>query len=159
MEQLIRLLNENARLSNAQLAVMLNKTEDEVADMILEAERQGVIRGYHVLIDQEKLGTPQVTALIELQVTPKRDRGFEVVADAVMQYEEVESVYLMSGSYDLLAVVTGADFKDIAFFVARKLATLDGVKSTATHFILSRYKDRGVVMNEEETIDRRSPIL
>ena len=76
-----------------------------------------------------------------------------------MQYEEVESVYLMSGSYDLLAVVTGADFKDIAFFVARKLATLDGVKSTATHFILSRYKDRGVVMNEEETIDRRSPIL
>lgn len=159
MEQLIRLLNENARMSNAQLAVMLNKTEDEVAQMILQAEREGIIRGYHVLLDQEKVHDPQVTALIELQVTPKRDRGFESVADAVMRYEEVESVYLMSGSYDLLAVVNGKDFKDIAFFVARKLATLDGVKSTATHFVLSRYKDRGIVMNVEEFVDKRSPIL
>ncbi len=159
MEQLIRLLNENARLSTAQLAVMLDKSEAEVEQMIHEAEQQGIIRGYRVLVDEEKLGTPQVTALIELQVTPERNHGFEEIAQTNMPYEEVSSVYLMSGGYDLAAIVTGRDFKDIAFFVARKLATLGPVKSTATHFVLSKYKDAGVILHAEDNVDKRSPIV
>ena len=140
MDNLLNLLNENARLTNAQLAVMLNKTEKEIADAIADYERRGVIKGYRTLINWQKVDENKATALIELRVTPKRDRGFDEIANRVMQFKEVESVYLMSGGYDLAVTVTGKSMQEIAMFVARRLSPLDSVISTATHFVLTRYK-------------------
>ncbi len=159
MDQLLSLLNENARLSNAQLAVMLNRTEQEVADQIAEYEKAGIIRGYRTLINWEKLDKNKAIALIELKVTPKRDRGFDEIAGRILQFEEVESVYLMSGGYDLAVRVHGKSMQDIAMFVMRRLSTLDSVLSTATHFILTRYKDNGVVMNPDEEQDERRSVF
>ena len=159
MDQLLTLLNENARLSNAQLAVMLHRTEQEVADQIAEYEKKGIIRGYRTLINWEKLDKNKAIALIELRVTPKRDRGFDEIAGRIMQFEEVESVYLMSGGYDLAVRVHGRSMQDIAMFVMRRLSTLDSVLSTATHFILTRYKENGVLMNPEEEQDERRSVF
>ena len=159
MDQLLTLLNENARLSNAQLAAMLNRTEQEVADQIAEYEKAGIIRGYRPLINWEKLDKNKAIALIELRVTPKRDRGFDEIAGRIMQFEEVESVYLMSGGYDLSVRVHGKSMQDIAMFVMRRLSTMDSVLSTATHFILTRYKDNGVIMNPEEEQDERRSVF
>ena len=154
MEKLLKLLDNNARLTNAQLAVMLGCTENEVSDRIAQWERDGVIRGYKAIIDWERTDRAYVTALIELRVTPKPDLGFEGIAERVMRFEEVESVYLMSGGYDLAVIVSGRTFKDIAMFVAKRLSTLDSVLSTATHFVLRRYKDRGVIFLGEEKDER-----
>ena len=159
MDQLLSLLNENARLSNAQLAVMLNRTEQEVADQIAEYEKEGIIRGYRTVINWEKLDKNKAIALIELKVTPKRDRGFDEIAGRIMQFEEVESVYLMSGGYDLAVRVHGKSMQDIAMFVMRRLSTLDSVLSTATHFILTRYKENGIIMNVEEEEDERRSVF
>ena len=141
MDKLLKLLDTNARMSNAELA---------------ELERSGVIRSYKAVIDWERTDRPYVTALIELRVTPKRDLGFEGIAEQVMQFDEVESVYLMSGGYDLSVTVTGHTFKEVAMFVAKRLSTLDSVVSTATHFVLRRYKDDGVLFLGEKK-DERSP--
>ncbi len=159
MDQLLTLLNENARLSNAQLAVMLGRTEQEIADQIAEYEKIGVIRGYKTLVNWEKVDKNKAIALIELKVTPKRDRGFDEIAGRIMQFEEVESVYLMSGGYDLAVRVHGKSMQDIAMFVMRRLSTLDSVLSTATHFILTRYKENGVIMNPEEEQDERRSVF
>lgn len=154
MDKLLKLLDNNARLTNAQMAVMLGCTEKEVSDHIAEWEHNGVIRGYKAIIDWERTDRAYVTALIELRVTPKRDLGFEGIAEKVMRFEEVESVYLMSGGYDLAVIVSGQTFKDIAMFVAKRLSTLDSVLSTATHFVLRRYKDSGVMFLGEEKDER-----
>ena len=159
MDQLLTLLNENARLSSAQLAVMLGRTEQEIADQIAEYEKTGVIRGYKTLVNWEKVDKNKAIALIELKVTPKRDRGFDEIAGRIMQFEEVESVYLMSGGYDLAVRVHGKSMQDIAMFVMRRLSTLDSVLSTATHFILTRYKENGVIMNPEEEQDERRSVF
>ncbi len=159
MDQLLSLLSENARLSNAQLAAMLNVTEAEVADRIARYEKNGVIRGYKALVNWEKVDKNKASALIELRVTPKRDRGFDEIAGRVMQFEEVESVYLMSGGYDLAVMVHGKSMQEIAMFVMRRLSTLDSVLSTATHFILTRYKDGGVVLNSSEVQDERGSVF
>ena len=159
MEKLLNLLSENARLSAAQLAVMLGRTEKEVKDQIEAYEKEGVIKGYRALINWEKVDSNKATALIELKVAPKRDRGFDEIADRVMQFEEVESVYLMSGGYDLAVVVHGKSMQEIAMFVVRRLSTLDSVLSTATHFILTRYKDGGVILNSEEENDERRSVF
>ena len=159
MDNLLNLLNENARLTNAQLAVMLNKTEKEIADAIADYERRGVIKGYRTLINWEKVDENKATALIELRVTPKRDRGFDEIANRVMQFKEVESVYLMSGGYDLAVTVTGKSMQEIAMFVARRLSPLDSVISTATHFVLTRYKDGGVILESEEKDDERRTVF
>lgn len=157
MDKLLTLLSENARLTDKQLAVMLDKTEEEVKEEIAAYEKAGVLRGFHALINWEKQDTNQAAALIELKVTPKRDRGFDEIADRIMQFSEVESVFLMSGGFDLAVMVRGKTMQDIAVFVARRLAPLDSVLSTATHFVLTRYKDRGVVLRpEDESDDRRS---
>ena len=145
MDKLLKLLDTDARLTNAQLAVMLDKTEAEVAAQIAAWEREGVIRAYKALIDWDKPDREYVTAIIELRVTPKRDLGFEGIAETVMRFEEVESVYLMSGGYDLSVVVNGRTFQEVAMFVAKRLSTLDSVISTATHFVLRRYKEKGVM--------------
>jgi DNA-binding Lrp family transcriptional regulator len=154
MDRLLKLLDTNARLSNAQLAVMLNTTEQDVARQIAELEQSGVVRAYKALIDWERTDREYVTAVIELRVMPKRDFGFEAIAETIMRFEEVESVYLMSGGYDLLVTVTGRTFKDVSMFVAKRLSTLDSVLSTATHFVLRRYKESGVMFLAEEQDQR-----
>ena len=141
MNQLIRLLEENSRLTNAQLAVMLGTTEEDVAQQISRYEAEGILIGYTAVVDQERLDKEYVEAYIELRVTPQRDHGFEEIATRVAAYDEVKDVYLMSGGYDLAVIVTGTNFKDIAMFVAKRLSTLDSVVSTATHFLLKRYKE------------------
>lgn len=152
--QLISLLRQNARLSNEQLAVMLGKTEAEVADEIRTLEEQGVIMGYSAIVNEEKIDQEQVTAIIELRVTPQKDCGFEEIASIITQYEEVESLSLMAGAYDLSVTVKGANVKDIAMFVSQRLATLSGVLSTATYFILKTYKEKGICIETEEKDER-----
>ncbi len=148
MDRLLELLNTDARMSTEALAVMLDTTEEDVKNRIARYEADGVIRGYKPLLDYEKIDTQYVEALIELRVTPKKDFGFEEIAQKISRYQEVDSVYLMSGGYDLHVRVVGKTFKDVAMFVAQRLAILDGVVSTATHFVLSHYKDQGVLMTD-----------
>lgn len=159
MDQLLSLLSENARLTTAQLAVMLNLSEAEVTEKIAQYEKEGIIRGYKTLVNWEKVDKNKASALIELRVSPKRDRGFDEIAGRIMQFEEVESVYLMSGGYDLAVKVHGKSMQDIAMFVMRRLSTLDSVLSTATHFILTRYKDDGVILNSEDEQDERRSVF
>ena len=146
MDRLLELLNADARTDARDLAVMLGTTEEEVRRKIADYEAQGVIRGYKPLLDYEKIDTQYVEAVIEIRVTPKKDFGFEEIAQKISGYHEVDSDYLMSGGYDLHVQVVGKTFKDVARFVSHRLAPLDGVVSTATHFVLSRYKDRGVII-------------
>jgi DNA-binding Lrp family transcriptional regulator len=155
MNDLLELLSENAQLTHAQLATMLNTTEEEVAAAVRTYEKAGVIKGYRALIDWDKAPGKSVTALIELKVTPQRETGFDEIAKRVMEFEEVESVYLMAGAYDLAVMVRGATIQEIATFVARRLSTLGSVISTATHFVLKRYKDGGVVLCDAGERDER----
>lgn len=154
MDKLLKLLDTDARMTDAQLGVMLGEPEEEVKRQIAEWEQSGVIRAYKALIDWDRTDREYVTAIIELKVTPKRDRGFEEIAETIMHFEEVESIYLMSGGYDFSIVVTGRTFKDVAMFVAKRLATLDSVVSTATHFVLRRYKEHDVLFLGEEKDER-----
>ncbi len=154
MEKILSLLDTNARLTCAELATMLNKSEEEVATQMARLEKEGVIRGYKAVIDWERTDRERVTALIELKVTPRRDTGFDGLAEKIMTFEEVESLYLMSGGFDLMVIVNGRTFKDVSLFVARRLSTLDSVVSTATHFVLQRYKDRDVLFLQDEQDER-----
>lgn len=153
---LLNLLNENARLTNAQLAVMLGKTEEEIEKEIADYQQKGIIKGYKALINWEKADPHKTTALIELKVQPKKESGFDEIAKKIMQFSKVESVYLMSGGFDLAVMVHGDSMQDIAMFVAKRLSTLDSVLSTATHFILTRYKEGDVIMTSQKEEDRRN---
>ena len=157
--ELLKLLAKNARYSNKELAVMLGKTEEEVSAEIKEYEKKGIICGYKTVIDWEQLDGAYVSAIIELNVVPKADLGFEEVADKIAAYSEVESVYLMSGGYDLNVVVKAKTLHDVARFVARELATIDSVTSTATHFVMRRYKEMDVKLCDFETDDRGQFLL
>ena len=159
MDRLLSLLQNNARLTNKQLAVMLGREEEDVAKAIAAYEKSGVIRGYQAVIDWDKTDSPTVFARIEIKVTPKKDFGFEEIARTIMELEEVQSVSLMSGGYDLALTVSGKTFRDIAMFVAHRLSLIDSVNSTATHFILKKYKERGVVFEEEVKDERRMTLL
>lgn len=152
--KLLNLLNKNARYSVSELAVMSGLTEDAVIAEIKAMEKEGLIRGYKAVIDWERLDTAYVSALIELKVTPKVGLGFEEIAERVMKYNEVESVYLMSGGYDLCVIVKGKTFQQVAMFVAKELSTIDSVISTATHFVLRRYKEMDVQLCGDKTDDR-----
>ena len=151
---LLSLLNENARLTNAQLAVMLGKTEEEVEKEIADYQQKGIIKGYKALINWEKVDHHKTTALIELKVQPKKESGFDEIAKKIMQFSKVESVYLMSGGFDLAVMVHGDSIQDIAMFVAKRLSPLDSVLSTATHFILTRYKEGDVILTSPKEEDR-----
>ena len=153
-EQLLELLQQNARLTNAELAVMLDTTEAEVADAIRALENDGVIKGYSAIVDDELANKDMVTAIIELRVTPQRDSGYEEIAHTIMQYDEVESIALMAGAYDLSVTVRGTNVKDVSMFVSQRLATLAGVLSTATYFVLKKYKDHGTVLCDEVQDER-----
>ena len=157
MDQLLQILSGNARLEAKKIAVMTGETEEAVAARIAQYEREGVIRGYKPLIDYNKVPDAElVEALIEVKVSPKRNYGFEEIAHTIADYDEVLSVYLISGGYDLLLRVEGKSFKDIALFVCQRLSVLEGVLSTATHFLLSRYKESGVMMGELGIDERRN---
>lgn len=152
--EILKLLNKNARYSAGDIATMLNISTDEVNDSIKQLEKDGLIRGYKAVIDWEKLDSAYVSAIIEINVVPKVGLGFEEVAEKIMKYPEVESVYLMSGVYDLNVVVKGKTLHDIARFVAKELATIDSVTSTTTHFVMRRYKEMDVELISGEQDDR-----
>ncbi len=159
MDRLLSLLQANARLTNQQLAVMLGREEKDVEAAIAAYEKAGVIRGYQAVIDWDKTDSPTVFARIEIKVTPKKDFGFEEIARTIMDLEQVQSVSLMSGGYDLAVTVSGKTFRDIALFVAHRLSPIESVNSTATHFILKKYKERGIVLEEEVPDERRMTLL
>ena len=151
---LLKLLSKNAKYSDSDMAAMCDMTEEEVKAEIAEMEKQGLIRGYKAVIDWESLDGAYVSALIELKVAPQADAGFEQIAERVMKYSEVESVYLMSGGYDLCVMVKDKSFQQVAMFVSHELATLPGVISTATHFVLRRYKELDIELCGKEEDDR-----
>lgn len=157
--ELLKLLSTNARYTIEQLATMLAADTQAVAAEMDALEREGVICGYKTVIDWEKVDATSVSAIIELNVVPKVDLGFEEVAERVASYPEVEAVYLMSGGYDLNVVVKGKNLQDIARFVARELATIDSVTSTATHFVMRRYKEMDVKLFDGEKDDRGTYLL
>ena len=154
MNDLVKLLKRNARFSNEQLAAMLGTTPEDVAKQIEKLENDGIIKGYSAIVDENRADKSTVIAIIELKVTPKRDCGFDELAKTVMMYDEVDSVSLMSGSYDLAVTVTGTDYKTIALFVAQRLSTIEGVLSTTTHFVLKTYKENGIFIQEEDADER-----
>ena len=159
MEMLLKLLEKNGRYTIAQLASMLGCDEQTVANAIKEYEREGVICGYKAIVNWDSFDSEHVTALIELKVTPKRELGFDDIAERILEFDEVESLFLMSGSFDIAVIVTGRTFKEIAMFVAKRLSTLDSVLSTATHFVLRRYKDSGVFIGCKQGDERGSLTL
>ena len=152
--KILRLIENNARMSVQDIATAVSTDAAEVATAIREMENAGIIRGYKTIIDREKLDENTVSATIELKVVPKAERGFEEVADRIARYPEVESVSLMSGGCDLSVVVTGKTFREVSTFVAKELATIDEVTATATQFIMKRYKDHGLLLTDEEIDDR-----
>ena len=158
MDKILNLLEENATLTAQQLAVMLDKEEGDIKKSIEAYEKDGVILGYKTIIDWDKTDKEYVTALIEVKLTPQKDRGFDKVAEKIYNYTEVQSLYLMSGAYDLAVFIEGKTMKEVAYFVAQKLAPVEGVLSTATHFVLRKYKDKGVIYGPA-IIDERGNCL
>ena len=136
MDKLLKLLSENSGFTTAEIAAMLGEPEDYIKAQIKEYENSGVIKGYQAVVNWDMVDDSYVEALIELQVTPKKETGFDEMAELCMGFEEVESLYLMAGTYDFALIVRGESMQDIAMFVAKKLSTIDGVLSTGTHFII-----------------------
>ena len=154
MDALLKLLHDNAALKPAQLAALLNLTEAEVTAKIKAYEQDRVILGYRTVLNEEKLGVDVVRAVIEVKITPERGGGFDRLAARIAKYDEVHSCYLMSGTYDLLVIVEGNTLREVATFVSEKLATIQGILSTATHFMLKPYKEQGVLMIPEKSEER-----
>src|SRR5665213_3223844 len=154
MDPLLKILQENAATKPAQLAAMLNLSEPDVAAKIKQYETDKVILGYRAILNEEKMGLDLVRAVSEVQITPERGGGFDRLAERIAKYDEVRSCYLMSGGYDLLVVVEGDDLREVARFVSEKLATIQGVISTATHFMLKVYKDHGLLVAPENNEER-----
>ncbi len=149
-EQLLKALEKNAKLSDEQMAAMLGTTPEQVKKIVGELEADGTIVGYKTIVDWDKTDLDLCIARIEVQVTPQSGMGFEEIAARICQFDEVETVYLMSGGYDLALTISGKTFKDVALFVAHRLSTIESVRSTSTHFVLRKYKERGLVLMEHE---------
>ena len=145
-EKILGIIEKNSKMDLKELAVILGEAEIDVANEIAAMEADGTICGYHTLIDWEKTSIEKVSALIEVRVTPQRGQGFDSIAERIYKYPEVNSVYLMSGGYDLLVTLEGKTLKEVSSFVTNKLSTLETVLSTTTHFILKKYKDHGTIM-------------
>jgi len=154
MDALLQLLHKNARETDAGLADMLGSTPAAISAKISEYERQGVIRGYHAVINEDLVGTSDVRAVIELRIRPERTGGFDRIAQRIGQFPQVEALFLMSGGYDLMLFVRGRNLQEVASFVSAELAPLDGVLGTATHFMLKTYKDQGTLMETAQHDDR-----
>lgn len=153
-EELLAILEKNSRIDFKELAVLLGVEETAVLEELEKLEKEGIICGYHTLINWEKTSIEKVTALIEVKVTPQRGQGFDRIAERIYNYPEVKAVYLISGGYDLLVTLEEKTLKEIANFVSDKLSTLDSVLSTATHFILKKYKDHGTIMVPRKESER-----
>ncbi len=153
-EELLKVIEKNSRIELAELAIRLGISEEEVLNTIQKMEEEGIIGGYHTLIDWSKTNIQKLSALIEVRVTPQRGKGFDDVAERIYKYPEVSAVYLMSGAYDLLVIVDGETLIEVSRFVSEKLSTEDDVISTATHFILKKYKDHGTILQEQKTDER-----
>ena len=154
--EILKLLEKDAKLSAEQLATMLDCDVQSVKDEIDAMEKSGVILGYNTVVDWEKTDRETVSAMIDVKLTPQRDRGFDRVAEKIYNYPEVKAVYLMSGSYDLSVLIEGRTMKEVAFFVSQKLAPIEAVISTATHFVLHKYKDTGVLYDTANTDEREN---
>lgn len=156
MEKLLRLIENDATLTPKELALMLEKEEGDIKNVIRQLEKDGVILGYKAVIDWDKTETETVTALIEVKVMPQRDDGFDKIAEKIQNYPEIKGLYLMSGGFDFTVLIEGKTMKEVAYFVARKLAPIEYVTATATHFVLKTYKYNGVVYNSPKKDLRES---
>ena len=152
--EILRYLEKNSRVNSQELAVLLGVDETLVANEIADMEKEKIICGYHTLIDWDKTGEEKVTALIEVRVTPQRNQGFDRIAERIYNYPEVFAVYLISGGYDLLVTLDGKSLKEVSRFVSEKLSPIDSVISTATYFILKKYKDHGTIMVPKKESER-----
>ena len=152
--EILRYLETNSRVNLAELGVLVGVDETTVANEIADMEKEKIICGYHTLIDWDKAGVESVTALIEVRVTPQRNQGFDRIAERIYNYPEVHAVYLISGGYDLLVTLEGKTLKDVSRFVSEKLSPIDAVISTATYFILKKYKDHGTVLVPKKESER-----
>ncbi len=159
MDKLLQLLSENSSLTTAELSMMLGEPEDYIAAQIKEYEKSGIIRGYRAVVNWDAVPESGVVALIELKVAPQLQKGFDEFAESLLGYDEVEDVYLMAGAYDLLLTVKGRTIQDVSAFVAKRLAAMNGILSTATHFMLKRYKENGVSLVDIDKKDRREMVF
>ena len=153
-EELLTIIEKNSRIDLKELAVILGEEEINVVNELSALEKEGIICGYHTLIDWDKTSLEKVTALIEVRVTPQRGQGFDKIAERIYKYPEVRTVYLISGGYDLLVTLEEKSLREISNFVSDKLSTLDSVLSTATHFILKKYKDHGTIIDKKHEDER-----
>ena len=158
-EKLLSMIEKNSRIDVKELAVLMGEEEIDIVNELAALESEGIICGYHTMIDWEKTSIEKVSAIIEVRVTPQRGQGFDNIAERIYKYPEVNSVYLISGGYDLLVTLEGKSLKEISGFVSDKLSTLDSVLSTATHFILKKYKDHGTILSKkhEDTREKVTP--
>ena len=154
-EKILAVMEKNSRIDLKELAILLGEDEIAVANAIGDMERENVICGYHTLINWDNTSEEKVSALIEVRVTPQRGMGFDHIAERIYQYPEVNAVYLMSGAYDFTVILEGKSMRAVAQFVSEKLSTLDSVLSTATHFVLKKYKDHGTILNKSQNRDER----
>lgn len=152
--EILKYIEKHSRIDLGELAVLLGVDETDVANEVADMEKEKIICGYHTLIDWDKTGMEMVTALIEVRVTPQRDRGFDRIAERIYNYPEVYAVYLISGGYDLLVTLEGRTLKEVSRFVSEKLSPIDEVLSTATYFILKKYKDHGTIMVPKKESER-----
>lgn len=156
MEEILNILDkEKGNVSRAKIAQMLGMEEKEVADKIEKMEKENVIVGYKTIVNWDKTDKDVVVALIELRITPQRGEGFDKVAERIYKYPQVKSLYLMSGAYDLAVTIEGKSMKEVALFVAQKLAPMDSIISTTTHFVLKKYKEEGIVFEDDEKDTRQ----
>jgi DNA-binding Lrp family transcriptional regulator len=155
-EKILRALAKNAKIDIDELAIMLGSSKEEITAAIAEMEADKIICGYPTLIDWDKVSEEKVTALIEVKVTPQRGQGFDKIAERIYKFDEVESVYLMSGGFDLTVIIRGKSMREVSRFVFEKLAPMESILSTATHFVLKKYKDQGLIMQFESDDPRIS---
>ena len=153
-EKILAIIEKNSRLTTKDIADILGENEERVKAEIESMEQEGIICGYHTLINWDKTADERVDALIEVKVTPQRGQGFDSIAQRIYQYDEVESLYLMSGTFDLTVIISGRTLKEVAMFVSERLAPLEGVTGTATHFILKKYKDYGTIFGKKSKDER-----
>ena len=150
MQELLQILEHDARRPIGDIAAMLKKSEYEVEKDIKSLEKDNIILSYNTLINWEKFGNDTVTAIIEINLTPQREVGFDAIAERIYRYDEVRTVYLMSGSFDLLVIIEGQSLKEVANFVATRLSTIEGVTATRSHFMLKPYKKDGIIIDKVE---------
>lgn len=153
-KELLEILEKDSRIPVQDLAIMLGETPEAVQSEMQKMQEEQIIAGYHTMINWDKTEDERVTALIEVKVVPQRDGGFDKIAKRIYEFEEVSSVYLMSGAFDLTVIVEGRSMKEVALFVRQRLAVLDPVTSTATHFVLKKYKDNGILMEPDKRDER-----